>query len=472
MKKLVSILLAVVVLSASITAFGAENKFGIDVSYHNGTVDYVKEAENSTSFVMIRLGYYNHLDTMFWENVKAAAESGMNFGVYLYSYAYDLSEAKIEADFVLDTLSQMPEEYDEFFTLPVAYDMEESKLTQFSKSQLTQQTVYFCDKMNYAGYTPMVYANLNWFNNYLDLSQLVDKGYKLWYANWTDNPDFSRQKQIGSTGVYADIWQYQAGEKDENGFDRNIAYDLDSLMHKYVLTDETKPTCVKSGKRIFNCSICSDVKEVSTNPLGHSYKTTTTKATTKANGKIVKSCTACGYVYSTKTINAAKTVSLSTTKYVYDGNVKKPTVTVKDANGNKISSSNYTVTYASGRKYVGKYAVKITFKGYYSGSVTKYFTIVPKATKITKLTAARGGFKVNWSKVTAQTTGYQIQIATNSKFTTGVKTYTVSKNGTVSKSVTSLTRGRKYYVRVRTYKTVGSTKYYSAWSKSKDIKTN
>ena len=147
--------------------------------------------------------------------------------------------------------------------------------------------------------------------------------------------------------------------------------------------------------------------------------------------------------------------------------------TVKDSKGNTLKkNTDYTLTYSSGRKTVGKYSVKITFKGNYSGTATKYFTVVPKGVSLSKLTASRGGLKAYWGKNTAQTTGYQVQIATNSGFTSGVKTYTVSKNTTTSKAISSLSRNKRYYVRVRTYKTAGSTKYYSAWSKSKNIKTN
>ena len=150
--------------------------------------------------------------------------------------------------------------------------------------------------------------------------------------------------------------------------------------------------------------------------------------------------------------------------------VKKPTVKVVGSNGKTISSSNYTVTYASGRKNVGKYAVKITFKGNYSGTKTLYFHIKPKSTSVSSLTAGSKKFTVKWKKQATQTTGYQIQYSTSSKFTKS-KTVTVSKNSTTSKTISKLSGKKKYYVRVRTYKTVGKAKYYSAWSKAKTVIT-
>ena len=173
---------------------------------------------------------------------------------------------------------------------------------------------------------------------------------------------------------------------------------------------------------------------------------------------------------------SVKSVSLSATTYTYDGKVKKPTVTAKDSKGKKISSKYYTVKYPSGRKAVGKYTVKVTFKGKYKSAKTKSktFTIKPKATSISSVSAASKGFTVKWKKLTTQTTGYQVQYATNSKFTSA-KTVTISKNSTTSKSVSSLTPRKKYYVRVRTYKTVKvngkSTKIYSSWSSAKSVTT-
>ncbi len=204
-------------------------------------------------------------------------------------------------------------------------------------------------------------------------------------------------------------------------------------------------------------------------PHTHTYKTTVTKATTSKNGSIVTKCT-CGAVKSKSTIYYPKKISLSTTSYTYDGKVKKPSVKVVGSNGKTISSSNYTVSYASGRKNVGKYSVKITFKGNYSGSKTLYFTIKPKSTSISKLTASKKAFTVKWKKQSTQVTGYQIQYSTSSKFKS-TKTVTVSKNSTTSKKISKLKAKKKYYVRIRNYKTVKGTKYYSAWSKAKSVTT-
>ncbi|MDO5547744.1 MAG: fibronectin type III domain-containing protein [Eubacteriales bacterium] len=244
---------------------------------------------------------------------------------------------------------------------------------------------------------------------------------------------------------------------------------------KYTVDKEA--TCTTAGKKSIYCSNedngCEAVKTTVTIPAtGHNYKLDVIwKADQYENGGELYFCNRCGKE-KTVTISRPKTIIFSKSSFVYNNKVRKPTVTVKDAKGNKIASSNYTVSYAKGCKNVGAYKVTVKFKGKkYTGSLSKTFTIVPKATTLKSVTAAKKGFTAKWVKQTTQTTGYQIQYATNSKFTSGAKIVTVSKNKTVSVRVSKLAAKKKYYVRVRAYKTVSGKKYYSAWSKTKTITT-
>lgn len=168
-------------------------------------------------------------------------------------------------------------------------------------------------------------------------------------------------------------------------------------------------------------------------------------------------------------------VKLAKTSYVYDGRVKKPAVVAKNNKGEKITSKDYTVKYASGCKNVGTYTVKVNFKGDYKGTFTKTFNINPKGTSLSKVKAAKKSFSAIWKKQSKQTSGYQLQYSTNKKFAKSVKTSTISKNTTVKKTVKKLSAKKTYYVRVRTYKTVKvgkkSVKIYSGWSAAKKVKT-
>ena len=170
-------------------------------------------------------------------------------------------------------------------------------------------------------------------------------------------------------------------------------------------------------------------------------------------------------------VNVSKCkITLSTTSYTYNGTVKKPAVTVKNASGTKLTTSSYTVTYASGRKNVGTYKVTIKMKGNYTGTKTLTFKINPSKTTISKLTAGKKSIKVAITKKSTQVTGYQIQYSTSKKFT-NAKTKTISSYKTTKYTLKSLSAKKTYYVRVRTYKTVGKTKYYSGWSTYKYKKT-
>ena len=185
--------------------------------------------------------------------------------------------------------------------------------------------------------------------------------------------------------------------------------------------------------------------------------TGTTKATYKINKKAV-----------------TPTVTLSASAYTWNGKVRKPAVTVKDGS-TKLAASDYTVTYKN-NKNVGKASAVVTLKGNYSGSKTVTFKINPKGTSLKTLTKASKAVTVKWTKQatkmsSARITGYQIQYATDSKFTKNAKTVTVKGYSTVSRKITKLTGGKKYYVRIRTYMKTGGANYYSPWSKAKTVTT-
>lgn len=204
----------------------------------------------------------------------------------------------------------------------------------------------------------------------------------------------------------------------------------------------------------------------------HKYKKKVTPATMKRDGKIVNACTGCKKER-TAIIPRISNVSLATYAFVYNGMVKTPKVIVKNRTGKSLSQGiDYTVRYESGRKKAGRYSVVITFSGNYKGTVTKSFVIRPKATSITKVVPGAKGCIVNWKKQANETTGYQIEFATNKDFTDGVLV-SVRNHNITSKSIKRVKARVRNYIRIRTYKVVMTggepRRVYSEWSEPRTV---
>ena len=151
---------------------------------------------------------------------------------------------------------------------------------------------------------------------------------------------------------------------------------------KATVTEKSEgATCTEAGKITYTAKATfegkdyTDSKEENVGALGHNYQTTTTKATLSKDGSIVTKCTRCGDVTENTTIAYPKTITLSEDHYVYDGQEKKPEVSVVGSDGKAISADNYDVKYPESAVAGGSYDVVITFKGNYEGTVTKTFTI-------------------------------------------------------------------------------------------------
>jgi len=291
--------------------------------------------------------------------------------------------------------------------------------------------------------------------------------YSMDGVNWQDSNVFADLK-CGETYTF---YQRFAKTDVNDAGEVSEGFKITMPEHTYnsgVIT--RKPTCNSTGIKTYTCTVCQATRIATIEKIAHTYKNYLTKATLKKNGSIVNKCSVCGSVYKKTTVYYPKTIKLSATSYTYNGKTKTPTITVKDSKGKTISKSNYTVKYASGRKNVGKYKVTITFKGNYSGTKTLYFNINPVKTSVTKLTAAKKALTVSISKKTKQVTGYEIQYATNKKFSKAKKA-TIKSYKTTKTTLKKLSAKKTYYVRVRTYKTVGKTKYYSGWSTVKYKKT-
>ena len=233
---------------------------------------------------------------------------------------------------------------------------------------------------------------------------------------------------------------------------------------------------------------------LSTSTYAYDGKAKKPGVTVKLNGKTLKNGTDYTVSYSNNTkVGTAKvtitgkgnyTGSVSKT-YSIKNNFKKATISGisnKSYTGKNITQSitvkyngktlkngtDYTVSYSS-NKNIGTATVKVTGKGSYAGTITKTFKINPAKQEIQKLTAKSKAFFVDWAQK-GSATGYEIQYATNSKFTSAKKV-TITNKKTDKTTISKLSGKKKYYVRVRSYTTVKGTKYYGAWSASKSVTT-
>jgi hypothetical protein len=257
----------------------------------------------------------------------------------------------------------------------------------------------------------------------------------------------------------------------ENGFDYEL---LDHTKHTYDSGKITKAaTCTSTGVKTYTCTVCKKTKTETIAKTAHKYTVTkTVKPTTSAQGYTLKKCSICGTT--TKTNYTAKLIAMSKVKatiakstYAYTGKKLTPTVTVKYGKTTLKKGTDYTVSYKNNIK-TGKATITIKGKGKYSGTLTKTFNISPKKQTVSSVKSAKTKtVTVTWKKDT-QASGYELVYSTSSKFS-GAKKVTVSKNSTVTKTLSSLTKGKTYYVKVRSYKTISGKKYYGAYSAVKKV---
>ena len=200
-----ALILTIIIMILSVSAYpalavteeeAAATIKGIDVSEFNGLVDYEAVKKAGYSHVMVRSGAgKSYVDPNFTLNYGAAGAAGLQRGVYHYSYATTVEDAKEEAKACLKILDNRNLEY------PVAYDIEEDAAFETGKDNVTAMAVTFCEIIAAAGYQPMIYASLNKLNDYFDYNSISK--YKIWVANYdVDYPNYAYP--------YA-MWQYKIG---------------------------------------------------------------------------------------------------------------------------------------------------------------------------------------------------------------------------------------------------------------------
>lgn len=209
----------------------ADKWIGIDVSEHNGVLDWAAIKKAGIKFAVIRDGYgTSHVDNQFHANMAGAIAQGLMIGVYHFSYALDAAGAKKEAAFCLKLL----EPYKDKIVLPVYFDFEYDTVdyakkcgVMLGKSAFNAHTVAFCEAVKSAGYAPGVYYNKDYYNRMVDLNSVG--GYSQWYAQYASAPSVTSY----------DLWQYSSSYTIPGCSGR---FDINVMAHSGSITSSRKYT--------------------------------------------------------------------------------------------------------------------------------------------------------------------------------------------------------------------------------------
>ncbi|MCI9110203.1 MAG: LysM peptidoglycan-binding domain-containing protein [Bacilli bacterium] len=210
-------------------------KKGIDISKYQKDIDWQKVKDDGIEFAIIRIGYGkydNQKDPYFEKNYEGARKAGIPVGVYHYSYATSIDEAKLEAGCVLCWLHERK------LDLPVYFDIEDKCQFSLSKKTLTDICKAFCNRIEEAGYWAGIYASKHWSNNLIDGASL-GKRYTYWVAQYNSKCTY--------TGPY-DMWQYSSSGR-VNGINGNV--DM-NYMYRDLVSAVSGKQVVQTNKKSAN----------------------------------------------------------------------------------------------------------------------------------------------------------------------------------------------------------------------------
>lgn len=209
---------------------------GIDVSKHNGTIDFKKVKDSGIDFVIIRAGYGGSApvkDEKFEENYSNARANGLLVGAYIYSYADSTSDIIQEKEAVINWLGG------KHLDLPVFLDLEDKKTEKCTREEITIFANIFCKYVEQNGYSSGIYANKYWLLNKIDVNNLIKNIMPIiWLAEWNDNVSYS--------GIYT-IWQYTS-KGSVNGIKGNV--DMNYLYDDNIIKNENNKSSGYSGNSI------------------------------------------------------------------------------------------------------------------------------------------------------------------------------------------------------------------------------
>lgn len=385
-------------------AFQGMNVYhGIDVSYHNGTIDWESVAADGVEYAFIRAGYRGYgngslqQDTKLTTYAAEAVQAGIPIGLYYFTEAANEAEAVEEAKDCIRII----QENNINVTLPVALDYEYQKNAAgqivspkagLSKEAATANCRAFCETIAEAGYTPIIYANRS------DLAALIDgaalaESYGIWLANYTTATTYS--------GTYQ-IWQYTSSGA------------VDGI----------------SGKVDCNFWYTKDTLNINTPPK--------------------------------KTYNLNTAVIDTIPAQAYTGKQLKPALTVKVGGKALTAGKHYTAAYTNNIN-PGKATVTLTGKGSYTGTVTKTFKIKPAAVSALAAETTASKITLEWQGSEVYS-GYEIyrRKTYDGSFS---KVKKITKGETMEWTNKNLSKEREYTYKIRAYANVNGSVYYGPYTK-------
>ena len=562
------------------TRFDELERFeGIDVSEHNGNVDFAKVKKAGIDFVFVRVGWTGYTrskhslnyDKRYVDNIKNALKNGLGVGVYWYSQALTEAEARAEANMLTKVLG------DYNITLPVVMDYEFAGVDngrldyawrnkQINKAKMTANALAFLDVVNKAGYDGCLYACKSFLTTQLDASQ-ISQSYKIWLAHYTTNTDYTgdfefwqysssgRLATIGTNKFDVNFWYYDnkavkiedyiytgkpitpqpvimaddvalvEGTDYELSYKNNTNvgtgqitatgindYEGQQWLYKFRIKpdrvnnlklDKSRTTESISVKWSSVVGATSYKIYVKNNTQGTSFTRTSTSASavidglTTANSYTIKvrairngyygdySAALTAHTVPTKvtglktSARTTSTVTLSWDKkvgasgykiYLYYPS-KNQTQLVGTVNGQNTTSFKIS-NRKQGVVYYYKVAAFVRDSGigdrigYLSSHIGT--TAKPNTQKITSISSpSKKKLKLSWNGTSCS--GYQVQWSTYKNFSNNYKSVFVGGK-TKSTTLSTYYSKKRYYVRVRAYKTVNNTKIYGSWSSAKYIK--
>ena len=185
---------------------------GIDISVWQDNVNYEMLKNSGIEFAIIRDGYGKNKtqkDKLFEKHYKGLKDAGIKVGCYHYSYMTSIEGAIQEAKMCLEFIKGKE------FDLPVFIDLEEKRTSNLGKATITKGAIEFCKIIKNAGYNAGVYANLNWFLNYVNPNEIINNGFKIWLAEWNSKI---------TANFKVDYWQYTS-KGQVSGISGNVDMD-------------------------------------------------------------------------------------------------------------------------------------------------------------------------------------------------------------------------------------------------------